>query len=408
MKTNMTNMETPSHTRMHITEILRYFSPRWFIAIMGTGALANILQVFAGGPEGIWHFGAEILLWLSVFAFPVMLALIGIRLVMDREMVFRELAHSSLVQFYSALFISAAICATGLLKIPTTLAGPETTLFLAKALWIFALVTGSAKAVFTPWRIITLNHGEPKRVLGFWFLPPVGLFVIVFAGNFLALSLGNPGWQAAIFGINTVLLGTALFQTIMLFTIFLFRALTYPFPSPDVMPSFAIGLAPVGVSIITLLSYLPLLEVAGPAGIADLAVLGPVIRFGLVLFWGFGFWWLLVAFFTIATAFRRHRIPVTLGYWAFIFPPAAFALASLLLGQATGLSFIGVIGQVLGYLVMLGWALVFVLTLHGVYTHRIFQLPPSFAEIMPDRNDPLGPVCANRFRTGTDSAKPEL
>lgn len=375
--------------RMHIIEILRYFSPRWFIAIMGTGAVANILQLLAGKATGPLHTAAEVLLWTSVIAFPVMLLLIGVRLVIDCRMVFRELAHSSLVQFYSALFISAAICTTGLLKIPSGLAGDATTLFLAKAFWIFAVVTGSAKAVFTPWRIITLNHGEPKRVLGFWFLPPVGLFVIVFAGNFLAMAAGSSTWQSAIFVVNTVLLGAAVFQTLMLFTIFLFRSLTYPFPRPDVLPSFAIGLAPVGVSIIALLSYLPLLQLIAPPGLGDLAVLQPVVKFGLVLFWGFGFWWLLVSFFTIVTGFNRGKVPVTLGYWAFIFPPAAYTLSSLLLGQATGIQFITTIGQWLAYLVLAGWVTVFLLTLRGIYNHSIFQLPPSFAEILPEKDDPL-------------------
>lgn len=392
-----TDNESP---RMHLIEILRYFSPRWFIAIMGTGAVANILQLLAGQPAGLFHKAAQVLLWTSVIAFPVMLLLIGVRLIIDYRMVFRELAHSSLVQFYSALFISAAICTTGLLKIPGGLAGDNTSLLLAKAFWIFAVVTGSAKAVFTPWRIITLNHGEPKRVLGFWFLPPVGLFVIVFAGNFLALADGSAVWQNVIFTINTVLLGAAVFQTLMLFTIFLFRALTYPFPSPDVLPSFAIGLAPVGVSIIALLSYLPLLQQMAPAGMGDLRFLQPVVKFGLVLFWGFGFWWMLVGFFTILTGFRRHKIPVTLGYWAFIFPPAAYTLSSLLLGQATGLAFISTVGLWLAWLVLAGWATVFILTIRGTFNHSIFQLPPSFAEILPDRNDPLGPVCANRFHSG--------
>ncbi|MGC9452571.1 MAG: hypothetical protein ACP5I4_14125, partial [Oceanipulchritudo sp.] len=354
----------------------------WFIAIMATGAVANILQILDAGRGGIHHQAAVVLLGIAVLAFGPVLALILTRFVNDRRTLYRELAHSSLIQFYSAMFIAAAICTTGLIKIPLPWVSEALVQRLAEALWTFAVVTGAAKAVFTPWRIITLDHAEPKRVLGFWFLPPVGLFVIVFAGNFLVLSPGYESWLPAVFAINLVLLGAALFQTMVLFTMFLFRALTYPFPGADVLPSFAIGLAPVGVSIIALLSFLPVIGAAAPAGFADVAALKPLLHFGLVLFWGFGLWWLAVAAVVIATGFRTRKVPVTLGFWAFIFPPAAFALASLLLGQSTGIAFIRNTGVYLGYTVLAGWLLIAVLTVRGALDRSIFRLPPSFAEIL--------------------------
>lgn len=363
-------------------DILRYFSPRWFIAIMATGAVANILQVLDAGRGGWQHHTAAVLLTLAVLAFVPVLLLILLRFRSDRSTLYRELAHSSLIQFYSAMFIAAAICATGLIKIPLPWLPGAVAQNLAEALWIFAVVTGIAKAVFTPWRIITLNHAEPKRVLGFWFLPPVGLFVIVFAGNFLVMSPGNENWLQIVFTLNLLLLGAALFQTLILFTLFLFRALTYPFPGADVLPSFAIGLAPVGVSIIALLSFLPVMDNAAPTAFLSLAAVKPMILLALVLFWGFGLWWLAVAVAVIASGFRAHKVPVTLGFWAFIFPPAAYALASLLLGKATGIHFIQQLGVYLSYTVLCGWLLVAVLTLRGMRDRSIFRLPPSFAEIL--------------------------
>ncbi len=363
-------------------EILSYFSPRWFIALMGTGAVAVIMQTLAGGHEGILHTGAVALLMLILVAFPVFLALIAARLVINRRMLIRELEHSGLVQFYAAISISAAICVVGLVKIPLGFGAPEVILSLAKIYWFVSLVVGIFLAVFIPWRIITLDHGEPKRVLGFWFLPPVGLFVLVFAGNFLVLKLGDPAWISTVFTLNTLLLGVAMVQTIIIFTLFLLRALTYPFPSPDVIPSFTIGLAPVGVSIIAFLTYLPVLGRVGPTDFVSVAAIAPLIKFSMVLFWGFGFWWLIVALFIIMAAFKRHGVPFTLGYWAFVFPTAAYTISSFLLGKATGFAFIQTTGLVLGYILIAGWCLTFVLTLRGIWNHSIFRLPPSFCEIL--------------------------
>ncbi|MFP4166012.1 MAG: DUF6858 family protein [Opitutales bacterium] len=369
-------------------DILRFFSPRWFIAIMGTGAVANILQLMDRGADGYLHGLAVALLTASVLAFPLALALLLGRLFIDRKMLWRELEHSSLVQFYSAIFIAASVCVTGLMKIPLGFVSPETVMGIAKVLWFISLGFGLVLVVFTHWRIITLNHGEIRRILGFWFLPPVGLFVLVFAGNFLALKTGDSGWIEPMAVLNAFLLGAALFLSLMLFPKFLLRGLAFPFPPRmDVIPSFTIGLAPVGVSIIALLSYLPLMSQAEALAFAPLAVIGPIVKALTVLLWGFGFWWLLVTALITLTTFLRKGVPVTLGYWAFIFPPAVYTIATLFLAQATKISFLAQTWTVLSWVVSIGWLVVMLLTLRGVINRSIFNLPPSFEEILEDSAD---------------------
>jgi tellurite resistance protein TehA-like permease len=368
---------------MNTREILRFFSPRWFIAIMGTGAVANILQILSGRNEGLLHTSAVVLLSAALMAFPIAFMLLISRLGIDRKMLVKELEHSSLVQFYSAVFIAAGICATGLLKIPLPFLSQEMTLQMAKIFWFAALSLGICAAVLTPWRIITMNHGEIRRILGFWFLPPVGLFVVVFSGNFLALRTADSRWIEAIALINAFLLGTALLLSLMIFTCFLLRALTYPFPKNDVVPSFTIGLAPVGVSIIALLSYLPVLKQAPTWSFLPLTTLTPLIQFGSLLLWGFGLWWLMVSTLISITGALKGGIPTTLGYWAFIFPPAAFTLATLLLGQSTGILFMQLAGKGFALIVTLGWVMVTWLTIRGTLDRSIFTLPPSFSEILP-------------------------
>lgn len=366
-------------------EILRFFSPRWFIAIMATGAVANVLQLISGSATGALHSAAVALLTLAIVAFPIAFVLLASRLFIDRQMLVRELEHSSLVQFYSGLFIAAAICTTGLVKIPQELLSPDATLALAKAFWSVSLFFGLTLAIFTPWRIITLNHGEIRRILGFWFLPPVGLFVLVFAGNFLALKTGDAAWIDNMALLNVVLLGAAIAQSVMIFTMFLLRSLALPFPpTMDVIPSFTIGLAPVGVSIIALLSYLPLMEKAASMSFVPVAAIAPLVKLLALLLWGFGFWWMIVALLITLTAFSRKAIPVTLGYWAFIFPPAAYTIATLTIGQLSQLGFVKNAGLVLGALVSAGWLIVAILTLRGIFNRSIFKLPPSFSEILQD------------------------
>ncbi|HQF37523.1 MAG TPA: hypothetical protein PK322_00230 [Opitutaceae bacterium] len=394
-------MKTPTAEirPLSVRDILRFFSPRWFIALMGTGALANILQVLAGGPSGGLHGAAVALLGLALAGFPVALALLGARWWIDRGLLLKEWAHSSLVQFYAAVFIAAAILVAGLVKIPLpALGAPDWPVALAKILWGFALVGSVATAVLVPWRIITLDHGEPRRLLGFWFLPPVGLFVVAFAGNFLALRLADPAWLRAMLAINTVLIGGAAVQAAILFALVLFRGLAYPFPAADVVPSFTIGLAPVGVSIIAVLSHLAVLKAVALPGLLALGTLAPVALAGALLLWGFGLWWLAVVALVVVRAARTKGIPFSLGYWAFVFPPAAYALATLLLAQAVGWAWLTTAGQILAGAVALGWMLVAALTLRGVFNRRVFALPPSFREILPATGTASGRIETHRLQ----------
>lgn len=361
------------------------------MALMGSGAVANILEMLSGGGGGALHVASVALLGAVCLGFPVVLGLLLVRLLVDREMVIKELEHSSLVQFYSGIFIAAAVCATGLIKIPQEVIAAETTLALAKLYWGLALIFGIGLVLFTPWRIITMNHAEIRRILGFWFLPPVGLFVLVFAGNFIALRDGSELWINHMAVLNSVLMGVALFLGLMMFTMFLLRSLALPFPATmDVIPSFMIGVAPVGVSIIALLSYVALIGKAPVMTFVPVATVAPLIKLLALLLWGFGMWWLLVACMITLTAFLRQGVPVTLGYWAFIFPPAIYTVATLTLGQVTGLGFVQAAGQVLAVVMTVGWLLVFFLTMRGIANGSIFKLPPSFAEILSESKPVAG------------------
>jgi len=361
--------------------IIQWFSPRWFIFIMGTGAIANVYQMLAHSATGLLHNIAVLFLLIAAIAFPVASVFKLWRLAAHFRCIAQEFTHSSLMQFYSAIPIAAAVISTGFLNIPIAGVSEGIRLALAQSLWWVSLVLSIGLVVLIPLRVILGEHAEPKRALGFWFLPPVGLFVLVFNGNFLAGHLSTAAAQA-IFQLNTIVLGLALFFSVAVFTIFLFRAFFYKFPRPDVTPSYVIGLAPIGVSIIALNTYLPLYAKMAPAGLPSVETLGPMVGLLSLLLWGFGLWWLFVALAIVASKALTTRIPVTLGYWAFIFPPAAYTLSTLLLaGKFPFFGFLAVTGQALSVLIMGAWVLVAVLVAINTHTKRIFLLPPSFQDL---------------------------
>jgi len=361
--------------------IVAWFSTRWFIFVMSTGAVANIHQMLAGGPSGWLHTSAVALLLIAAVAFIVVSGVKLWRLVQYGRCIREEWKHSSLMQFYAAIPIAAAVVSTGFLNIPIGWLPEAQRVVIAETYWAVALAFSVVLVVLIPTHIILGEHAEPRRALGFWFLPPVGLFVLVFNGNFLSGHLQNPTAVNGLFALNTIILGLALCLTAVMFTIFLFRSLFYRFPRPDVTPSFTIGLAPIGVSIIALHSYLPLYGRVALQGLPPVETLAPLVNLGTLLLWAFGLWWALVVVGIIATKALRGGIPVTLGFWAFVFPPAAYTLSTILLASKLSFAPLSVTGNIFAVAVTATWLIVAILVARATHNGTIFELPPSFADI---------------------------
>jgi len=77
---------------------------------------------------------------------------------------------------------------------------------------------------FTPYKVIVGDHAKPRRALGFWFLSPVGLFVLVFSGNFLAMHMTDLFYIRAMLFLNVLLMGVAFLFTGIVYVIFMYRA----------------------------------------------------------------------------------------------------------------------------------------------------------------------------------------
>jgi len=362
--------------------ILRWFSPRWFIFVMGTGALANIYQLIAGKPKGFLHGLAVFFLILAIAVFFTAMVFLIIRFKVGLDCILKEWRHASLIQFYSAISIAAAVCATGLFNIPLSFISKSFAYNLAVIFWWIAFVVGIFFIFFTPFKVSIGNHAQPRRALGFWFLTPVGLFVLVFAGNFWALHMTNQSHVKSILFVNTLILGVAIPLTIIFYTIVLFRVLFYNFPRRDVAPSFMIGVAPVGVSIVAINTILPVLGKSG-ISIIDPATLAPLVKVISLLLWAFGLWWLVYALATITLYMLKHRVPVTLGYWAFIFPPAAYTIATLILAKSLSLPLLRNFAVILTIVFTLWWAVNLILTIRGMLNRTIFDVSPTFKGDIP-------------------------
>ena len=136
-------------------------------------------------------------------------------------------------------------------------------------------------------------------------------------------------------------------------------------PRETLLPTFWVILGPVG------LGSLALMDLADAAKVLNLVNSVDTLKIVAIIFWGFGLWAILL---TIAITFyylRRGKIPFTLSWWAFIFPLAAYALASYSIYNYTKIELVYWYTLALAALLSFLWVVTMINTLTGIIKRRI-------------------------------------
>lgn len=284
---------------------IRLFPVSFFSIIMGLAGFAIAAQraeeVFAF-PSGVGQGGA----WFSAVLFVLMAAAYGIKLLRFPEEVVKELNHPIKLSFFPTISIGLILLSVAFrAEIPIL------------SFWLFTLGAplqlGFTLFVMSRW--ISHTHFEVHHSNPSWFIPVVGNILVPIA----ATSHGQSeiGWF--FFSIGVVF-------WLVLLTIIINRVIFHN-PLPDKLaPTFFILIAPPAVGFV---SYLKLT--------------GGLDGFARVLFY--------TALFTVLLLAALHRkfrgIKFFLSWWAYSFPMAAFAIASMLMFQHTGLAFFGALSQIM-------------------------------------------------------------
>ena len=355
-------------------EIVKGFESRWFMSVMSTGAVGVFTQFMAKYLHlPVLKQLADFFVYLALFLVVVVSFVFVLRVVKFFDQVIKDLKHPVAANFFAGINISFAVLTTAILNvlIPNNSIEHGLGITLAEICYLISLVVGISLLVIVPVMLIISKKVETKHALGIWFLPPVGMFVVAFAGNFLAM---HGILKEFIMNFNFFLFGPALMLYILILNLIYYRLKFHPLPAPEVAPSFVIGLAPIGVSVIAFLSYVKLLKSSGDFFI-DVHVFKTFVEIYSVLIYGFGFWWFAITMIILGYYLVKHKIPYTLGFWAFVFPLAAFGIGLMLVGEAFKLEFIVKIAVFVWLLVMVVWSFVFIKTLISVATKKAFIRP---------------------------------
>lgn len=340
------------------SEISRTFAPGWFAAVMGTGVLALTTRSLAG-QWPVLTMPAEFLHWFNSLLF-LLLALPWLtRWLRFRPAAMQTMRHPVQANFYPTFSIALLVLAAQWLVFTDCVE-------IALTLWWLGV---GLHFVFSFAVLFVMFHGEHvavEHVTPANFIPAVGLVVMPLAGAPLLAHLEG-GLRELALTINVIGLGAGSMMYLALLGLTFQRKFLYKPTLGVLTPTLWIHLAPIGVIPVSLMGLLE--QLPFPAARQAAAIL-------MLLLWGFGVWWLVMASLLTLAARSAGQLPFALSWWGFTFPLGAFVAESLYLGKLLGWGSFLVIGVAAWLLLCALWLITAFRTASGVASGAIFQPHP--------------------------------
>jgi len=302
-------------------DIVKTMEPRWVMSSMATGAVSILTMIIWAKFNLLFlKYFAGILAILAIVFFILFMIMFILRIFKFPLEVKKDLFHPIAANFFAGIFISASVIVAVIWNVLEPLSWCLNAVLVSKIFYILALILGTIIPVLVPFMLTISENVDSKHAIWIWFLPPVGIFVLVFAWNFMAL---HGIWQNFIPYVNIFYIWMAFVLYFLVLSMVYSRLKFHSLPAPEVAPSFVIGLAPVGVSIVALNTFDLVLKKNNIFNWDLNFVHSFVSLFSSMLAW-FGFWWFILTILILWYYLVKKSIPYTLGWWALVFPVAAF------------------------------------------------------------------------------------
>ena len=315
--------EVMTAEKSKFSEIVKHFSPAWFACVMGTGGLANLIYLLSSNLAYLKPI-ALILFWFNIILFLVIIVPWLLRWFMHFKDLLSDLRHPMMSNFFVTMPAAAVVLGTNFFIIGKEYFAGGFLDGLGLVMWIVGAILTLAISVFVMFNIFSQDNIDVEHVNFSWFIPPVVGALLPMLGKWLvsAYLITNTGLAQTINLLDLVYYGISITLFVILAGVVLNRFVFNKLPKDGLLPTFWIILGPVG------LGSAALLDLADSAKALNLIDSVDTLKLVAIIFWGFGLWALLLTFAITFFYLRRGRIPFTLSWWAFIFPLAAYALAS--------------------------------------------------------------------------------
>jgi len=352
--------------------VIKYFAPGWFAVVMGTGGLANILYQWK------YVFPVGNMLGLVVAALADVLYLLilvpwVIRWISFFEYARRDLHHPVASNFFVTMPVATIIVGTNISTFWSQYLGGSLTFVITTLAWMIGLAGVTFFSFYTTFRIIQFEVAPKPETINFsWIMAPIANMATLLLGNVVLIqSLSYKlTWSMSILIMNAIMLGIGFFLFIFISAVIFIRLVQHALPPAELTPSFGILLSAVGLAAIAIIDTAKSAQNLGIITSADLAYLGATI------IWGFGVWVIGITGLISIHHLRRGGIPFGLGWWAFIFPLAAYTIASQKIASIFHSPLTFGLSAFLTILLLWLWSYVLLKTMAGAFSGKLFMGSP--------------------------------
>jgi len=272
---------------------LKHFPIMMYAIVMGMGGLTIMYQK-AGSWLGVPHIIGTLLMYLTTLMFVVISLFYIVKYFKYPEAIKKEFSHPVRINFFAAISISMLMLA---------IMYKENYESISAAFWYPGTILHFYLTMHTIAYWINnnqeLSHSNPA-----WFIPIVGNVLVPVGG----VGFANQGVLMYFFSVG-------MFFWLVLFAIIFNRIIFHHQLAQKFMPTLFILIAPPAVGFL-----------------AYFKMYGEIDHFALFLF-------SMALFFTILIAFMSKnfiKIKFFISWWAFVFPLASMAIASMLMYHKTG------------------------------------------------------------------------
>jgi C4-dicarboxylate transporter/malic acid transport protein len=368
--------------------LVKHFAPGWFATVMGTGGLANVLLAWEASLPG----GRAAGLAVAAVAAVLFLLLLGpwlLRWAAHRPYVERDLAHPVTGNFFVTMPVAVAILGTNVHLAWSDFLPPALAFQLVLAAWLVAVAGVTLFTFQVTFRLIAADDAPAPALTNFsWIMAPIANMAVLLVGNpLLSRSLEQaPGWSLTIFVVDTALLGVGFLLFVFIAGVVFVRLAQHPLPPAETTPTFGILLSAAGLAVSALL------DTGAAARSLGLLADAGALTIGAVALWGFGVWIVGIILLVTVHQARRAGVPFSLGWWAWVFPLAAYTLASQKVARAFPL------GLTTGWAALLSaglaalWLTIFVRTVQGAVRGTLFTGKPLVAAVRAGEADATPPA----------------
>ncbi|KAF2269449.1 hypothetical protein CC78DRAFT_550838 [Lojkania enalia] len=335
---------------------IAHFTWPWFAATMSTGALAVVLANAPNRFPGLNTIG-KIFYILDIVLFAIFNIAISTRFILVPKKLTASLHHPVEGLFFGAYWVSISLILNGAQSYGVPSSGPWLVRALEICFWMYCAVVfivGVAQ-YFLFFKEERLNVADAMPA---WIFPIYPLLVVgPMAGTMIPSQPSQAGWNMWIGAV--MLQGLAWIVAYMMYGMYTQRLMSSSLPTPPTRPGMYVSVGPAGYTaagLISLGTRAPSVvppDIFTSSNLPDGQICKVVLIVAGLFVILFAYWYFFISSVAVISAVRRMSF--TLNWWAFIFPNAGLALATIQAGNALNSPGIQGISSALIILLVIFW-----------------------------------------------------